>query len=188
MGKVITITNTKGGVGKSTLTFFLYKYFERLGGKVAIMDTDLQRSLTQINTQFGKQMEIVSSLNGGYDYTFVDTPPYRSEDSDALFRSSAFVLIPVTPSIMDVNSTQTIIQETRRLGVKSACVLNKVKFGTKFTDEIREQLENSGARVFKTEIHERLAFSRDIVLYDIADDKAMNEIKDVANELLMALV
>lgn len=188
MGKVITISNTKGGVGKSTLTFFLYKYFERLGGQVAIMDTDHQRSLSQINQQFGKQLNLIDSLNGSFEYVFVDTPPYRSEDSEALFRQSAFVLIPVTPSIMDVNSTQTIIEETRRLGVKSACVINKVKARTNFTDEIRDQLESAGAKVFKTVIHERLAFSRDIVLWDIADEKAMNEIKDVANELLMALV
>lgn len=46
MPKIILITHQKGGVGKSTLTFNLAQNISN-GSKVAVLDFDLQGSLSQ---------------------------------------------------------------------------------------------------------------------------------------------
>ena len=47
MAKIILITHQKGGVGKSTLTFNLAQNFSS-NSKVAVLDFDLQGSLSQL--------------------------------------------------------------------------------------------------------------------------------------------
>jgi len=46
MGKVLAITNRKGGTGKSTTSISLWAGLARLGKKVLIIDADSQHSAT----------------------------------------------------------------------------------------------------------------------------------------------
>lgn len=46
MAFIITVANAKGGVGKSTITYCLSCYYASRGAKVAILDEDIQQTIT----------------------------------------------------------------------------------------------------------------------------------------------
>ena len=44
LGMIIATTNSKGGVGKSTIAVHLAVYLQRIGKQVLVIDCDMQRS------------------------------------------------------------------------------------------------------------------------------------------------
>ena len=45
MGKVISLTSSKGGSGKSTMTIFLASVIGKMGYRVLLVDCDVQESI-----------------------------------------------------------------------------------------------------------------------------------------------
>ncbi len=48
MGKIVLYTNVKGGVGKTTLCGIFATYLANSGRTVAVVDADLQQSLSAL--------------------------------------------------------------------------------------------------------------------------------------------
>lgn len=198
MAKIITVAQTKGGVSKSTLTYFLYQYFAGLGSDVAILDLDLQKTITQLNERFDKGLRIIAPKNTSkvheldIDFVFVDTPPYRVGDSEKIFAQSDFVLIPVTPSYLDAMATETIIEDLKKFkGIKYAAVLTQVRKGTSYNQQIKEVLTDMELPLLNTIMHQRVAYARGILREDLKmeeNSKAINEIGAIANEILTLMV
>jgi len=210
MAKIITITNQKGGVGKSTLALNLYSHFRNNEASCILVDTDPQGSITKLVDAYSgekgrtavdmmraDQMKgLESILELEQDVIIIDTPPYLSEDLPGIYSISDFVLVPIQPNPFDVLAVQdtiTLINQAKQLRpeIKSAMVLNRVINRTSFTAEIRELLEGYDIPILNTQIYTRVAYGRSL-LYDNGvegrDTKATNEIGALAGELLTRML
>ncbi len=119
IAKVITITNQKGGAGKSTLTMQLAGSFSKKY-KVMVIDADPQATATRwassspdeypfnaticgLGAAGGKVHREVKKYLSDYDYIFIDTPPaVDSPVPQSALMVSDLALIPIIPSPPDL--------------------------------------------------------------------------------------
>lgn len=198
MPKIITLAHQKGGVGKSTLAANLAASFKN-NVRTAIMDVDPQGTITQLSKIYTgidiiPYSEKVSNLE--YDIIFIDTPPYLSENLLQILKFTDFVIIPTKAGIADllaIRSTIDIVKQSQKQNpkLKAAVVLNMVKYGTSLTEDVRKQIEEIDITLFKTQISDRVNFTRSIALssaiYGIGDYKAEKEMDNLTREVLIAL-
>ena len=198
MPKIITLAHQKGCVGKSTLAANLAASFKN-NVRTAIMDVDPQGTITQLSKIYTgidviPYSDKVAHLE--YDVIFIDTPPYLSENLLQILKFTDFVLIPTKAGIADllaIRSTIDVVKRSQKLNpkLKAAVVLNMVKYGTTLTEDVRKQIEEIDITLLKTQISDRVNFTRSIALssaiYGIGDFKAEKEMDNLTREVLLAL-
>lgn len=136
---VVSAINLKGGVGKSTLVVNLAAQLARKG-RVIILDLDPQQSAVMWARQakasgkksfdlardvypislegkkpalaFRKELDRLMVVNE-VDYCLVDTPPQLSDPGLVAALLSDLVLIPVTPSPLDVWAAKSALDAAR---------------------------------------------------------------------------
>ena len=140
----ISIQSPKGGVGKTTLALNLAELAARDGLRVALLDTDLQRSLTKwyqrrpeearpmmlLTRPLSDVEEAIQELQqkGGIDLVIVDTPPaveYVPDQTKMLMEQSDLVLVPSTTGSADVESVIEWMGLLRRRKVRAAFIINR---------------------------------------------------------------
>lgn len=111
----LAITNLKGGTGKTTTAVHLAAGLGRRA-RTLLIDADPQRSATEWVCLMGNSCPFTLATDAdpdlhrrltemiqGYDHVVIDTPPgYESIVRSAVL-SSTDVLIPIAPSLMDIN-------------------------------------------------------------------------------------
>ena len=137
LSKVITISQQKGGTGKTTLAVHLalalIKYHNL---KVAIIDTDPQGSLGKwfmIRTEkknsddsltfktaslWGAQYES-KTLKKDHDIVIIDTPPKIESDARPAIEAADLVLIPMSASHVDFWATGAIVDIAKKANKKN---------------------------------------------------------------------
>src|SRR5262249_6183461 len=122
----IVFANTKGGVGKSTLAVHLAVWLHDQGKKVALLDTDKQRSSSHWIAEAEPKMTIrvagtpdiclseVQELARDHEFVVGDGPGGLDDVSRTLLILADLALLPITPSILDLRSVQ---QATAVLGL-----------------------------------------------------------------------
>lgn len=190
MAKIILTTHQKGGVGKSTLTFNLAVNLKE-NAKVCIIDFDYQGSL--LNVREVSEVPIFPAdklqevMNSDYDFIFVDTPPYLSEELPKLCELANTIIIPTKAGILDLLAIKSTIDIIERTGSqkKALIVFNMVKHNTTLTDEIKSQLQDYNIRVSKNMIYDLVAFSRSVVVNGVEDNRnAQKQIDNLTKEVL----
>jgi chromosome partitioning protein len=127
---VIAISGRKGGIGKTTITGNLAAELAALGHRVAVLDTDPQKSLikwaalgkgvlyklaaavpTNDVRRFKKQLETVSRVA---DRVLLDTPPGFADPSLLAALLADVVILPAGPSPLDILAAREALEITRR--------------------------------------------------------------------------
>jgi chromosome partitioning protein len=167
---VIAVLNTKGGVGKTTLTTCLAVRAAE-DGRVAICDLDPQLSSSSWHERRGspdnpdllqgakRASTAIDALDDKppYDFVFVDGPPGALRVTEDAVEAAHFVLLPIRASGLDLEAGQDAIQLCRDLDRPFMLVLNDV--GThdkKLLENARELLASWDVPVADTAIAHRV--------------------------------
>jgi cellulose biosynthesis protein BcsQ len=114
----VCIAHRKGGVGKTTTTWYLGRELARAGKNVILRDLDPQRGLTDIVRDLGGRDGMFSArlalgsddqpLPFEPDVELIDTPPALDESLPGLNRADA-VIIPAVPEHQAVRALERML-------------------------------------------------------------------------------
>ncbi|MHA7968591.1 ParA family protein [Rhizobium terricola] len=177
---VISFANAKGGAGKTTAALLLATELAHQGYRVAILDADPQRWISQWHDISGPQHNIevisevsVASLQGhirelsrSADYTIIDLAGARDAIVTTAIGLSDHVMIPVQGCAMDARGGAQILdliklmEDTGKLKIAHSVVLTRVTsmVTTRALLTIKGLLAARGVNVIDTPIVERTAF------------------------------
>ena len=207
LSKVITISQQKGGTGKTTLAVHLALAFIKYHNlKVAIIDTDPQGSLGKwfmIRTEkklsnenltfktaslWGAQYES-KTLKKDHDIVIIDTPPKIESDARPSIESADLVLIPVAASHVDFWATGAIVEIAKKANKKILIQINRSSQRSKLITKTNEFIKSLNLSATKTIIGNRQIFAASMGEGKTAVEKqkksnAVEEIKQLSEQIL----
>ena len=146
--KVVTLTNSKGGVGKSTIASNLIYLAIEMNYSVAFIDLDKQKSLDEwVKKQKVEIKKIkINDLSKftkkklKFDFLFIDTQAsIRRTKLEEILRITDIVVIPSSNTYLDLNATRKFLKRInsyREKNIKICTVLNRIRFSKKIEDVI----------------------------------------------------
>jgi chromosome partitioning protein len=195
--KVISVTHQKGGVGKTTLVINLAYCFAQEGATVAVVDLDLQGSISALGGYLtGVEVATLDSLLSGqlngFDLVIVDTPPYLSSRLPELFEVSDYVLVPTKAGILDVLAIRATIEllkqsMAQKPALRAGIVLNMVLPRTSLNDEVKDILLGYEIPLHTAAIGQRVSYTRSPMtngVFGSDDQRAKEEVEALAEEIL----
>ncbi|OYW53033.1 MAG: hypothetical protein B7Y80_18930 [Hyphomicrobium sp. 32-62-53] len=169
--RVISIANTKGGVGKTTLASALAVRAARESKRVAMVDLDPQGSLADWWKRRGgtdnprifrgadTASDAIEALTlDGWDWVFIDTPPAFVATIEDAIQSADLALIPFKASALDLIASEDAVVMARETGVQHLCVINDAEPRWKTTRAARDYLLAAAVPVANTVISHRQAY------------------------------
>lgn len=207
MAKFIALGNSKGGVGKTTVSLVITDYLANIGKKVLVIDADNnQHSIEEfkdaglINFDF----EIVDSVKKyqsladiydieSYDYVLIDTAPHSHTETlfEAIIEDADIVLTVIKPSAKDYFAYNKIMFPVLTHAKKNNAeqeqflLINLVKhLMNKSQQEAIEAIRSDeSVKTLDAMLYDRV-FYETLGLEHREDLKAQAEIKALMNELL----
>lgn len=192
---VIVVANPKGGVGKSTLATNLAGLFARRGHAVMLGDVDRQQSSRQ---WLGLRPEAAPKIQSwdvsagsvlrppkGVTHVVLDTPAGLTGSTlDAVMRIAERLLIPLQPSLFDIQATHGFLNELRAhkraSAVQVALVGMRVKEHTISNDKLHQFLGELKLPVLgylrDTQNYVHLA-ARGLTLWDVAPGRIERDLE-----------
>tara|TARA_B100000674_G_C37674374_1_gene838515 strand:+ start:168 stop:809 length:642 start_codon:yes stop_codon:yes gene_type:complete len=207
LSKVITISQQKGGTGKTTLAIHLAMGFIKFHNlKVAVVDTDPQGSLGQwfmIRTENNIQNEKLNfktaslwgakyesvNLKKEHDIVIIDTPPKIESDARPAIEASDIVLIPMTPSHVDFWATEAIIDIAKKANKKIMIQINRANQRSKQIIKTNDYIKTLNVPAINTIIGNRQIYASSMGEGKTAIEKqrkgsAVDEIKKLTEQIL----
>ena len=173
---LIAITNTKGGVGKSTLAVHLAVWLFDQGFSVGFIDADKQRSSSQWIAEAEPEINVITvdtpdeclkkarKLTKTRDFVVGDGPAGLDDLSRTLLILADVAVLPITPSILDLRSVEqatTILryaQQINRGRPPGRLVLNEFAPRQVISRELRQVLPKFRVPIAKQTIRRLQAF------------------------------
>ena len=210
LSKVITISQQKGGSGKTTLAVHLALAFIKYHNlKVAVIDTDPQGSLGKwfmIRSEnkikndnltfktaslWGAQYES-KTLKKDHDVVIIDTPPKIESDARPSIEASDLVLIPMSPSHVDFWATEAIINIAKKANKKIMIQINRANQRSKLIIKTNDYIKSLNVPAVETIIGSRQIYASSMGEGKTAIEKqrkgsAVDEIKKLSAQILSEL-
>ena len=210
LSKVITISQQKGGTGKTTLAVHLALAFIKYHNlKVAIIDTDPQGSLGKwfmIRTEkkvssenltfktaslWGAQYES-KTLKNDNDIVIIDTPPKIESDARPSIEAADLVLIPMAASHVDFWATGAIVDIAKKANKKILVQINRSSQRSKLIEKTKDFIKSLDLSSTKTIIGNRQIYTSSMGEGKTAVEKqkkgsAVEEIKNLSEQILLEL-
>ena len=208
---IISITNLKGGVGKSTVTQNIAVAFAHKKMKVCIVDTDFE---LQTSTKWGQERtddllpikvipvkndelsKTVVGLKKDFDIILIDGTPALFELSTRAIILSDLVIMPILPSIADIWTLEKfikgfeearLVKESMGATVDAYILLNKYSESLTLDREVIEVLKGFDINVLNSRLFNRIAYREAMPqgrgVIEGRDKKAGAEIQNLVNEL-----
>jgi len=175
----VSVVNSKGGVGKSTIAAHAAMWLKEQGVNLAVVDVDAQASTSEWLSMADPDVRVercdtleqlnerVPRLTGVYDVVLADGPAALSAETVALVGASDLVLLPIGPSMMDIRAsyrTARVIHNARMRVNQSdkprvVTVLNRVQRRTKLAQLAVAAVRKYGFPVAGTSLHLRQAYA-----------------------------
>lgn len=161
MARTITFAQQKGGSGKTTLCANVAVELAARGLAVALIDSDPQGSLgrwfmarCKRGEERGMAFSTSSAWGIGYearrhrdrDLVLIDTPPKIDSDLRPALKAADLVIVPVTPSQLDLWATEGVLELAARERRRPLAVLNRARAGTRLAATIRRRCTGSKPR------------------------------------------
>ncbi|XHS76715.1 AAA family ATPase [Burkholderiaceae bacterium UC74_6] len=191
---VIVIANPKGGVGKSTVASNAAGFLARQGLRVMLGDVDRQQSARRWLDIRPKQLPPIEGweLEGkdvvkppkGVSHVVLDTPAgLHGKRLAAVYQLADKILIPLQPSLFDIQATYDFVQELRTLGkpVPDVAVVGmRAKEGTLSVEQLQHFLAELQAPVLTllrdTQNYVQMA-ARGASLWDVAPSRVERDLQ-----------
>ena len=210
LSKVITISQQKGGTGKTTLAVHLAMAFIKYHNlKGAIIDTDPQGSLGKwfmIRTEkkvsnenltfktaslWGAQYES-KTLKNDHDIVIIDTPPKIESDARPSIEAADLVLIPMAASHVDFWATGAIVEIAKKANKKILAQINRSSQRSKLMDKTKDFIKSLDLQSTETIIGNRQIYTSSMGEGKTAVEKqrkgnAVDEIKKLSDQILNQL-
>lgn len=203
----ISVSNRKGGVGKTTLATNLARALQLRGHEVVLVDTDEQGSArdwaatesdVQVPMTVGVDRPVVHEeiprLNG-FDFAVIDGVAKMQRMNASAVKAADLVLIPIRPSALDMWTAGELVDLIRSRqeatgGPQAAFVLSQAIVGTNLAESAEGALETLELPVWPGTC-QRVAYAkavgRGLSVLDLDDEKAQQEIEDLTDRTLNAL-
>ncbi len=192
---VIVVANPKGGVGKSTLATNVAGCLAAAGHGVMLGDVDRQQSSRQ---WLALRPPSLPAINGwdvaaddivrppkGTTHVVLDTPAgLHGKRLDAVMRIADRVLIPLQPSLFDIQATHAFVTELRAhrraAEVKLGLVGMRVREHTRANEQLHQYVSTLQLPVVAwlrdTQNYVQLA-ARGLTLWDVAPSRVERDLE-----------
>lgn len=185
MALIISVTNEKGGVGKSTVSINLAGILSNKMDTVLLIDADPQGTTRDWHTRRMEQpsgnikhsnitvpAETLSSKellhnipeeSDNYSLIIIDCGPAHDKITRAALAISHLGIIPITPSPYDIISAKKTInlikegKDSSALEVQPYLLISRKIVGTNLGEEVKDSLKVFKIPIFKTEICQRIS-------------------------------
>jgi len=169
--RTIAVAAQKGGAGKTTITVHIAVAAMLAGERVAIVDTDPQRTaLAWAQTRAQDSPTVVATTrvdeakreaaSDGFTILLIDTAPVAAAATSAHLRAADFVLVPLRPSAFDLTTLDQTLALVRAAGTPGAIVLNACPARAPEIAEARALCANVALALAPVELGDRRAYAR----------------------------
>lgn len=203
---IVTLTNQKGGCGKSTATLNLALGTAALGYDTALIDTDEQKSCVETLDGYdkprltvyesGKDVDILAAeIKNDFQYVFIDTPPHSHHIMYKAMAVSDIIIIPLQASPLDIRSAKRTIkaceqvQKEVKRTIPCYFLLNRVNPRTNLSKEIGAYInELYTVPLLQSRLHNRVAYAqslmhgKSVIEYNRSSDAAL-EVRKLLKEV-----
>jgi chromosome partitioning protein len=176
MAFVVAVAQRKGGAGKSTLAANLAATFAGLGDRVALLDTDPQKTLFHWHEARGRAGAkarpltfqapsgwrvpgACDALRRGHDVILLDTPPHDDTDARIAIRAADLVLVPLQPSAADLWAMGATLDLARAEKRPAVLTLNRVPAQGRLGEDVARELRAQGLTLLDAPLGNRAGFA-----------------------------
>lgn len=183
--KIISITNQKGGCGKTTIAINLACGFHKKGIKTLLVDADPQgsagdwRQMAAMNKHESPPVigmprdtigDEISDHAENYEIIIIDSPNMERTGNASkiasIIKASTHVIVPIQPSALDVWGSEDIIEmiKTRQAitsgSPKTSIMLSRVSKATILETEVKSLLKGYELPLMKNGTFERQDYKK----------------------------
>jgi chromosome partitioning protein len=201
--KILSISQSKGGSGKTTTAINLGGALIEKGYKTIVIDLDMQKpdalnwAKKSNKIDFVKKIDVhnmfeeVLSLRKNYEFIIFDSPPNYLEEGMKAIMCSDFIILPASPSFNDQSNLKKIIDTVKIANKPYGVLVSRLKKNTSIGSSVyNDILENENG--FTTYITNRTSMEEAgyagewIGTYDKGNDNH-KQFLSLVDELLVRL-